>query len=85
MTPRMGQKWGRETSLYPGDMTQGDKLELGRRPSLPRDMQSQGSGRGSPDALDHQVLLLGAHLHDEQRADLAQALKQAHGVRHGGR
>lgn len=42
-------------------------------------------GRGaSPDALDHEVLLLGAHLHDEQRADLAEALEQAHGVLHGG-
>lgn len=36
-----------------------------------------------PDALDHQPLLLGPHLHDQQGADLAQALQQVHGVLHG--
>lgn len=36
-----------------------------------------------PDALDHEALLFGTHLDDEERSDLAQALQQLHGVLHG--
>lgn len=38
-----------------------------------------------PDALDHEPLLLWAHLDNEQRTDLSQTLEQVHGVlnRHG--
>ena len=81
-----GPKRRKETSLHPGDTRQGDVLELGGLPSFPGEVQGQGKGqslRASPNALDHEVFLLGTHLHDEQRSDLAQALKQAHGVLHG--
>ena len=44
---------------------------------------AQGHSGCPPDALDHEGLLLGAHLDDEQRADLAEALEQRGGVGHG--
>lgn len=36
--------------------------------------------RYEPNALNHEPLLLWAHLDDEQRADLTQTLQQVHGV-----
>lgn len=75
----MGQRWRKETLSYPEDLAQGTSS-----PPFPWDLQSQGGGSASPNALDHEVLLLGTHLHNEQRADLAEALEQAHGIHHGG-
>lgn len=67
ITTRMKQKWRKETLLHPGDMSPGDKLELVGAPLLPGGMcKVRGGGRASPNALDHEVFLLGTHLHNKQ-------------------
>lgn len=44
----------------------GDKLEPGRLTSLPQRRAGREGGGASPNALDHEVLFLGAHLYDKQ-------------------
>ena len=57
---------GKDTLLHPEDVSRWTSLSRKVSPPFPRDVQSQGRGGASPNALDHEVFLLGAHLHDKQ-------------------